>query len=30
MTGRGRPVPQREDREAFLVKPVHVIVATFG
>ena len=24
------PYPQREDREAFLVKPVHVIVPTFG
>jgi nitroimidazol reductase NimA-like FMN-containing flavoprotein (pyridoxamine 5'-phosphate oxidase superfamily) len=26
----GGPYPQREDREAFLVKPVHVIVPTFG
>lgn len=29
-TYAGGPYPQREDREAFLVKPVHVIVPTFG
>jgi len=26
----GGPYPQREDREAFLVEPSHVIVPTFG
>ena len=26
----GGPYPQRKDREAFLVKPVHVIVPAFG
>jgi nitroimidazol reductase NimA-like FMN-containing flavoprotein (pyridoxamine 5'-phosphate oxidase superfamily) len=26
----GGPYPQREDREAFLVAPVHVIVPAFG
>jgi PPOX class probable F420-dependent enzyme len=26
----GGPYPQREDREAFLVKPLHVVVPSFG
>jgi PPOX class probable F420-dependent enzyme len=26
----GGPYPQREDREAFLIEPTHVIVPTFG
>ena len=29
-TATGGPYPSREDREAFLVKPEHVSVPTFG